>query len=68
VSNGQAPISPCVGTCTLDPGSGYCLGCKRTIEEIAQWPRLDAVAKRRVIAALAERRVAGSSIQGPASP
>ena len=52
----RAPVSPCVGVCTLDPVSLYCQGCLRTIEEIAQWPRLAAEEKRRVLASLPARR------------
>jgi predicted Fe-S protein YdhL (DUF1289 family) len=52
----HAPVSPCVGVCTLDPRSHYCIGCARTIEEIAQWPRLSAEEKRRVIAQLPARQ------------
>lgn len=34
----MAPIrSPCINVCTLDPRSGLCLGCKRTVEEITRW-------------------------------
>lgn len=29
--------SPCVGTCKLDPATGWCLGCARTGDEIADW-------------------------------
>ena len=29
--------SPCVGICTLDDTTGYCLGCGRSREEVAQW-------------------------------
>ena len=57
----RAPVSPCVGVCTLDPASHYCLGCARTIEEIAQWPRFSADEKRRVIAELPSR---GSQMRG----
>jgi hypothetical protein len=52
----RAPVSPCVGVCTLDPVSFFCRGCLRTIEEIAQWPRLAAEDKRRVLASLPVRR------------
>ena len=51
-----APVSPCVGVCVLDPVTHFCIGCARTIEEIAQWPWLSADEKRRVIAQLAARR------------
>ena len=52
----RAPVSPCVGVCVLDAGSHYCIGCARTIEEIAQWPRLSAEEKRRVMAELTGRQ------------
>jgi uncharacterized protein len=50
-----APVSPCVGVCTLDPVSHFCVGCARTIEEIARWPSLSAEQKRRIIAQLPSR-------------
>lgn len=30
------PLTPCIGTCRLD-ARGYCLGCRRTGEEIGRW-------------------------------
>jgi uncharacterized protein len=39
-------MSPCIGICTLDPKSGFCLGCKRKIEEIGRWAMLDDVPSR----------------------
>ena len=35
-SGGTVP-SPCVGVCRMDAASGYCLGCWRTLDEIARW-------------------------------
>lgn len=32
----QPVLSPCIGVCTMD-GDGYCMGCLRTLDEIAQW-------------------------------
>ena len=32
----DAPISPCTGVCRLD-GRGYCMGCQRSMGEIARW-------------------------------
>jgi uncharacterized protein len=52
----RAPVSPCVGVCTLDPETHFCIGCARSIEEIADWPRLGAEEKRRVIALLPSRQ------------
>lgn len=33
--------SPCIDVCRMDPLSGWCQGCLRTIDEIAGWGRLD---------------------------
>lgn len=30
-------ISPCIKVCAVDGGSGWCLGCGRTLGEIARW-------------------------------
>lgn len=40
--------SPCVGTCTLDDGTGWCLGCGRSGDEIAAWRDLNTDARRTV--------------------
>lgn len=34
------PLTPCVGTCRLD-SLGYCIGCRRTGDEIARWGQMD---------------------------
>lgn len=46
-SPGPVP-SPCNSICRMDAGSGLCEGCLRSIDEIAQWARLDDDAKRAV--------------------
>lgn len=50
--------SPCVKTCTLDARSGLCLGCGRTIEEIARWSAMSAAERARVMDEL-PARIAG---------
>jgi uncharacterized protein len=65
------PVSPCIGVCIMDPATGFCLGCARTIEEIAGWLDLAAEEKRRVLdelearqaAAKAERRARGRALR-----
>lgn len=47
--------SPCINICRIDPASGLCEGCARTLDEIAAWSRLDDAAKRAVWAALPQR-------------
>jgi predicted Fe-S protein YdhL (DUF1289 family) len=48
--------SPCIGACRLDPFTGWCLGCRRTGEEIAAWPDLSDAGKRTVLERLPGRR------------
>lgn len=49
-----APQSPCVNICVLDAG-GYCVGCYRTINEIARWRSLSAAEQQAVLRQLPER-------------
>jgi predicted Fe-S protein YdhL (DUF1289 family) len=50
------PASPCIGVCRLDPAGSFCVGCGRTLDEIARWPRADAREKRAILDRLAARR------------
>jgi len=47
--------SPCIKICTLDARSGLCLGCGRTIDEIALWTAMSAAERARVMDKLADR-------------
>ena len=47
--------SPCVSVCRMDPASGLCEGCLRTIDEIAAWGMMDNTAKRAVWALIEQR-------------
>ncbi|WP_374674724.1 DUF1289 domain-containing protein [Ideonella sp.] len=60
--------SPCTSVCRIDPRTGWCAGCARTLDEIAAWSRLDDDAKRRVWALLPQRRATttGTGAPGPA--
>lgn len=50
------PLSPCIAVCVLDPASGFCRGCFRTITEISRWVLLTPEERRRVLADVARRR------------
>lgn len=52
--------SPCVKICTLDARSGLCLGCGRTIDEIARWTVMSAAERGRVTSQL-PARLAGTT-------
>jgi len=49
--------SPCTGVCHIDRATGWCAGCGRSIQEIANWGGMPEAEKMKVIAALADRRV-----------
>jgi predicted Fe-S protein YdhL (DUF1289 family) len=48
--------SPCIKVCIVDGRSGFCLGCLRTLPEIARWSRLSADEQRAIVALAASRR------------
>ena len=50
--------SPCVNVCRMDTASGYCEGCRRTLQEIASWSVYGPDEKRAVLALLAARKTA----------
>ncbi len=50
--------SPCNKVCVMDPQSGYCRGCQRTLDEIARWSQMSEAEQRAVLEALAARRAA----------
>jgi predicted Fe-S protein YdhL (DUF1289 family) len=47
--------SPCIDICQLDPRTGFCMGCLRTIEEIAGWGQFTPEQRRRILAELSGR-------------
>jgi predicted Fe-S protein YdhL (DUF1289 family) len=49
--------SPCVKICTLDARSGLCLGCGRSIDEIARWSAMSAAERAQVTSKLPARLV-----------
>jgi predicted Fe-S protein YdhL (DUF1289 family) len=48
-------ISPCVRLCTLDPETGICVGCGRTLAEIGKWMRYSDHERREIMEALPGR-------------
>ncbi len=44
----QTMASPCVSVCRMDAASGLCVGCLRTLDEIARWGNADISYKRAV--------------------
>ncbi|MDN3517000.1 DUF1289 domain-containing protein [Aquisalimonas lutea] len=56
------PESPCVGLCQMDGERRHCLGCGRTLDEIASWSRMSVAQKREVL----QRLGRGSTTEGTA--
>jgi uncharacterized protein len=50
--SGEAGVpSPCIDICRLD-ARGLCVGCRRTIEEIAEWSQASEARRREILRAL----------------
>jgi predicted Fe-S protein YdhL (DUF1289 family) len=53
----SAPIvTPCVKVCVVDGESGLCLGCYRTLAEVAGWARLSEDRRAALMDELPARR------------
>jgi hypothetical protein len=57
-AGGDDVPSPCVSICEVSPRHGLCVGCFRTLDEIAAWSVLDPTTKRAIVDALPARRAA----------
>ncbi|PZQ11655.1 MAG: DUF1289 domain-containing protein [Ancylobacter novellus] len=61
-----APIkSPCVKICVVDPSTGWCEGCFRTLAEIGSWSRYSVAERDAVMGLLLARRKAFTKIAPP---
>jgi predicted Fe-S protein YdhL (DUF1289 family) len=47
--------TPCNKVCAVDPASGLCIGCGRTVAEIAGWIGFTADERKRIMAGLPKR-------------
>lgn len=48
--------TPCVQVCVVDGESGLCLGCYRTLPEVAGWAGMSEEAREAILAELPARR------------
>jgi predicted Fe-S protein YdhL (DUF1289 family) len=51
----QVP-SPCIDVCQMDQRSGLCLGCRRTLQEIAEWLEMTPEEKLATLERVESRR------------
>ncbi|EIT68114.1 hypothetical protein WQQ_45490 [Hydrocarboniphaga effusa AP103] len=59
--------SPCVGICQLNADQ-LCVGCGRSLSEIAEWARATADRQRRIKAEAARRLAILQAVSDAASP
>jgi predicted Fe-S protein YdhL (DUF1289 family) len=52
----QPIATPCVRLCIVDGESGLCLGCQRTLGEVAAWTGLSEGERAAIMAELPARR------------
>jgi len=52
---GRVP-SPCISLCKMNPQTGLCEGCMRTIDEIVQWGTASEDTKRAVWVEIKKRQ------------
>ncbi|CAA7612374.1 conserved hypothetical protein [Candidatus Terasakiella magnetica] len=49
--------SPCTSVCRIDPHTGWCEGCQRTIAEIKAWKTASETERRAILDRLPARKV-----------
>ena len=54
----MAIASACTKVCTIDPRSGLCRGCGRTLDEIGRWMSFSESERNRIMSELPQRRAA----------
>jgi predicted Fe-S protein YdhL (DUF1289 family) len=50
-------ISPCTNVCRIDRKTGWCEGCRRSVDEITGWPLASDAEKAAILAQLPQRVV-----------
>ncbi len=55
--------TPCIAVCFIDPKTDLCLGCGRTLPEIARWHAMNDTERVELMATLPQRMLdAGLSV------
>lgn len=52
----MSAASPCINVCRIDPVASLCVGCHRSLDEIARWRDMTDAQRQRVLQALPMRR------------
>jgi predicted Fe-S protein YdhL (DUF1289 family) len=56
--------TPCVNICLLDQEAGTCIGCGRTLAEIAQWAAMSDAERRAIMTELPARMASFEQVKG----
>ena len=56
--------SPCTNICQIHPDTELCLGCARTVDEIATWSRISPEERQAIMADLPSRTPAPTKRRG----
>lgn len=52
----MSTATPCIKVCSMDDETEYCLGCARSLPEVARWSRLSDAQRQQVLDALPARK------------
>ncbi len=55
--------SPCIDICTIDPRTQLCMGCGRTLDEVAAWSTIGEARRAQVMQALPARMAAAGMVR-----
>jgi predicted Fe-S protein YdhL (DUF1289 family) len=47
--------TPCIKVCAVSGQTGHCIGCGRTLQEIARWGAMDEAERKTIMATLPAR-------------
>ena len=62
---GDGVLSPCQSVCRMEPDTGWCQGCLRTLDEITAWSRMGDDGKRAVWRDIVQRLATKASAPPP---
>ncbi|MBY3039841.1 MULTISPECIES: DUF1289 domain-containing protein [Rhizobium] len=54
--------TPCIHLCSLEPSTGFCAGCGRTLEEIGSWTSYSDTERMRIMALLSARLAGAATL------
>ncbi len=58
------PPSPCTNLCMIDPETGLCDGCGRTLDEISEWGWMSAEQKLTILRRIGKEPAHGGEAGG----